>query len=145
MGNTGPESDVPSAASGDGEAELRPAGACADQRRWNGVLEALDRILNQDGEPDDVLRSAVSVLAAEPGIAWAGIAFLDVGTLVLGPAAGEPDEAHWIRVPIVFQGSSVGELWVDGAAERGFLDRVATLLSAHVLIGWDTNGEVWEP
>jgi len=109
------------------------------------ALEALDRILNRGGEPDDVLRSAVSVLAEDPGIVWAGIAFLDEGTLALGPTAGEPDDSRRMRVPIVFQGSSVGELWVDGGAERAFLQRVATLLSAHVLIGWDTRGEAWDP
>lgn len=109
------------------------------------ALEALDGILDRGGEPDDVLRAAVSVLAEIPGIAWAGIAFLDEGTLALGPTAGEPDEAHRNRVSIVFQGADVGELWVDGNAERAFLERVATLLSAHVLIGWDTRGETWEP
>jgi hypothetical protein len=109
------------------------------------ALEALDRILNRGGEPDDVLRAAVSVLAEDPGIAWAGIAFLDEGALALGPTAGEPDESCRTSVPIAFQGSRVGELWVDGSAEHGFLERVATLLSAHVLIGWDTRGETWEP
>jgi hypothetical protein len=109
------------------------------------ALEALDGILDRGGEPDDVLRAAVSVLAEIPGIAWAGIAFLDEGTLALGPTAGESDEAHRSRVSIVFQGAEVGELWVDGNAERAFLERVATLLSAHVLIGWDTRGETWEP
>lgn len=109
------------------------------------ALEALDGILDRGGEPDDVLRAAVSVLAEDPGIVWAGIAFLDEGALALGPTAGEPDESCRTSVPIAFQGSRVGELWFDGAAEHGFLERVATLLSAHVLIGWDTNGEVWEP
>lgn len=109
------------------------------------VLDTLDRILNGGGEPDDILRSAVSVLADEPEIAWAGIAFLDEGALALGPTAGEPDESCRTSVPIAFQGSRVGELWVDGAAEHGFLERVAALLSAHVLIGWDTRGEAWEP
>jgi hypothetical protein len=109
------------------------------------ALEALVRILNRGGEPDDVLRSAVSVLADDPGIVWAGIAFFDEGSLELGPTAGEPDDSQRTTVPIVFQGSDVGELWVDGDAERAFLERVATLLSAHVLIGWDTRGETWEP
>jgi hypothetical protein len=39
----------------------------------------------------------------------------------------------------------VGELWVDGEADRGTLERVADRLAAHVLIGWDTQGEHWEP
>lgn len=109
------------------------------------ALEALDRILNRGGEPDDVLRSSVSILAEEPGIAWAGIAFVEEGKVALGPEAGEPDEPRRVRVPVVYQGSRVGELWVDGEAGQAFLERVAVLISAHVLIGWDTRGERWEP
>jgi len=109
------------------------------------ALEALDRILNRGGEPDDVLRSAVSILAQEPGITWAGIAFVEEGKVALGPEAGEPDKPRRIRVPVVYKGSQVGELWVDGDAGQAFLERVAVLISAHVLIGWDTRGERWEP
>ena len=109
------------------------------------VLDALERILERVEEPDDALRAAVAALADEPGVSWAGIAFLDQGTLVLGPTAGEPDDAQRTRVPIEFQGSSVGELWVDGAVDRGILERIAKRLSGHVLIGWDTRGETWDP
>jgi putative methionine-R-sulfoxide reductase with GAF domain len=109
------------------------------------ALEALDRVLNRGGEPDDVLRSTVRVLCDEPGISWAGVAFLEQGELVLGPSEGEPDEPRRTRVPVVYQGARVGELWVDGDAEQAFLARVALLVSAHVLIGWDTRGEGWEP
>ena len=109
------------------------------------ALEALDRVLNRGADADEVLRSTVSVLVDEPGIAWAGIAFLEDGELVVGPQAGEPDEPRRARVPVVFQGARVGELWVDGQADRAFLERVALLVSAHVLIGWDTRGEGWEP
>ncbi len=109
------------------------------------MLETLDRILEGVEEPDDALRAAVAVLADEPGVVWAGIAFLDQGTLVLGPATGEPDAAQRTKLPIEFQGSSVGELWVDGAADTGLLERVAERLSGHVLIGWDTRGETWDP
>jgi putative methionine-R-sulfoxide reductase with GAF domain len=109
------------------------------------ALEALDRILNRGGDADDVLRTSVEVLAAEPDISWAGIAFSEGDALVVGPQAGEPDEPRRQRVPITFQGSAIGELWVDGEAERAFLERVAVLVSAYVLIGWDTGGEPWEP
>ncbi len=109
------------------------------------VLAELEQILGRAEEPDDALRAAVTALAGEPGISWAGIAFLDQGTLVLGPAAGEPDDSQRTRLPIEFQGSSVGELWVDGAADTGILERVAERLSGHVLIGWDTRGETWDP
>jgi putative methionine-R-sulfoxide reductase with GAF domain len=78
-------------------------------------------------------------------VAWAGIAFFEDGKLVLGPAAGEPHEIRRTRVPIAFRGEPVGELWVDGEADRGTLEQVADRLAAHVLIGWDTRGEQWEP
>lgn len=92
-----------------------------------------------------MLRSTVRLLAEEPGISWAAIAFVEEGELVLGPQAGAPDEPQRVRVPVVFQGSAVGELWVDGEGDRAFLERVALLVSAHVLIGWDTRGAAWEP
>jgi len=108
-------------------------------------LEALERILSDDGEPDDVLRSAVGALAEEPALVWAGVAFLEENELELGPQAGEPDEARRRRFPIVYNGSPVGELWVDGDSDSDFLAHVADLLSTHVLIGWDTRGERWDP
>lgn len=43
------------------------------------------------------------------------------------------------------KGAQVGELWIVGAAEPPFLERVALLISAHVLIGWDTRGQAWDP
>jgi hypothetical protein len=39
----------------------------------------------------------------------------------------------------------VGELWADGDVEREDLEQIAVLIGPHVLIGWDTGGEVWEP
>jgi hypothetical protein len=109
------------------------------------VLEALEQILAGGGEPDDVLRSVVRALADEPAIAWAGIVFLEDGKPTLGPEAGATDESRRARVPVTYRGAQVGELWIDGEAEPSFLQRVAELISAHVLIGWDTRGERWEP
>jgi hypothetical protein len=109
------------------------------------ALEALDRILNRGGDADEVLRSVVRVLADEPELDWAGIYFLEGGELQLGPQAGEPDELQRIRTPIAYRDAPVGELAVDGDADRAFLTRVATLISAHVLLGWDTGGETWQP
>lgn len=111
----------------------------------DGALERLDLILDHAEEPDDALRDAVAALAAEPGTAWAGVAFVEAGELVLGPASGTPDLERRIRVPVVHQDVRVGELWVDGAADPGLLEQVAARLSAHVLLGWDTGGELWEP
>ena len=109
------------------------------------ALEALDRILNRGGEPDDVLRATVAILTEEPGITWAGLRFLDEGQVTTGPEAGDADESRRAKLPVTYQGAQVGELWVDGEADRAFLERVAVLISAHVLIGWDTRGESWEP
>ena len=44
--------------------------------------------------------------------------------------------------PVTYQGTHVGG---HSEADRAFLERVAILVSAHVLIGWDTRGETWEP
>jgi hypothetical protein len=109
------------------------------------ALEALDRILNRGGDADDVLRQVVDELVREPGIGWAGILFLESGELQLGPEAGVPGAAERVHTPIVFRGDPVGELAIDGEADADFLGRVATLIAAHVLLGWDTGGESWEP
>jgi hypothetical protein len=108
-------------------------------------LEALDRILERGGEPDDVLRSIVHALTEDPEISWAGIAFLEDDKVMLGPSAGNTDESKRARVPIAYRGTKVGELWIDGDADRALLERIALLISGYVLIGWDTRGEAWEP
>ena len=109
------------------------------------ALEAVDRIIEAGSEADDTLRAVVTELAREPTIAWAGVLFLEAGTLLLGPEAGVVDEARRLSVPVSFQGTVVGELAVDGPAETAFLEQVARRISAHVLLGWDTGGEAWEP
>jgi len=109
------------------------------------AVEAIERILGETEDADDVLRGAVAALVSDPGIAWAGVSFLDEGVLVLGPEAGAPDEARRVRVPITFHGARVGELWADGGADRGLLEHVASLVAPQVLIGWDTGGDPWEP
>jgi hypothetical protein len=110
-----------------------------------GALDELTRVLERGAEPDDVLRATVEILAGQPKVAWAGLAFLERGQLVLGPQAGEPDDRGRLRIPVAFEGERVGELWIDGTADASLLERVADLVAAHVLIGWDTGGEVWDP
>jgi hypothetical protein len=108
-----------------------------------GALEALDRILNRGGDADDVLREAVAVLGRL--YPFAAISFVEGGELAPGPSYGEPSEAArtW---PIAFQGRKVGELAAAaGEEDAAFLARVATLVSAHCLVAWDTRGEPWEP
>jgi L-methionine (R)-S-oxide reductase len=55
-----------------------------------------------------------------------------------------------IVVPIAYEARVVGEIDIDsdqsgafGAEDRAFLERVALLISAHTLVGWDTSGVAW--
>lgn len=110
------------------------------------IVEEVERIVGLGGDADDVLRAVVVQLSREPAVVWAGILFLDEGSLVLGPEEGVADPARRVRVPVVYQDVVVGELAVDGGSiEPALLERVARLISTHVLLGWDTDGEAWEP
>lgn len=116
------------------------------------ATEAADRILNAGGDADDVLREVVAqVQSRVPGYEWVGISFIDDGALLLGPWAGNerpPTAPPSVRVPIRFQGTTVAELGVAGPApdaeEQVALERIATLVSAHCLVGWDTGGVPWD-
>lgn len=109
------------------------------------ALAAIDLILNAGEDADDVLRLVVAELVHEPTIEWAGVRFLENGSLVLGPEAGVTDPRRRVDVPVSYLGAIVGELSIDGVAELPFLERVAQLISTHVLLGWDTGGETWDP
>lgn len=63
-----------------------------------------------------------------------------------------PSTRSEIVVPISFDGMVVAEIDIDsdrpaafGDADRVFLERVATIISPHCLVGWDTGGVAWEP
>ena len=63
-----------------------------------------------------------------------------------------PSTRSEIVVPISFEGRVVGEIDIDsdepaafGEGDGEFLERVATLISPHCLVGWDTGGERWAP
>ena len=114
----------------------------------SGALEAIDRILNLGGDADDVLRDVVRTLHERAGYPWVALLFVEDGSLVVGPQAGsEPRPDERLQLPVDYQGSRVAELVVDGASDsdRAFLERVAVLVSAHCLVGWDTGGEEWTP
>jgi putative methionine-R-sulfoxide reductase with GAF domain len=113
----------------------------------DSALEAIDQILDRAGDADDVLRAVVDVLHEQAGYAWVGILFVEERQLVLGPEAGEQRPENRLHVDVEFGGERVAELAVDGAPEedRSFLERVAVLISAHCLVGWDTGGARWEP
>ena len=108
----------------------------------DGEIEAL---VGAGGDADDILRDVVRVLAAR--YAWAAIFFVEEGELVLGPQAGVPDPSRRHQVPVTWQGERIAELAIDAAPEgdRRSLERVAELVAAQCLVGWDTGGEDWEP
>jgi hypothetical protein len=109
------------------------------------MIDEVDRILAAGGDADDVLREVVRALVVDGGCSWARISFVEDGVLVPGPAAGEPDERRRVAVPVSYRGDPVGELAADGRVDREELERVAALVSEHVLLGWDTGGEAWSP
>jgi hypothetical protein len=114
------------------------------------ALAAVDRILDEGGDADDVLRAVVEQLVTRGGAVWAGILFVENGELVLGPQSGKQrpgNQQHGdrIKLPVVYDGERVAELVVDGCADRGLLERVALLISSYCLVGWDTGGLPWDP
>jgi hypothetical protein len=113
------------------------------EHQRTGALDAVERIVNRGGEADDVLRQVVDVLSGV--YSYVSLWFVEEDGLVQGPLAGEAADGG--RYPIAFQGAKVAELEVAGADDddRAFLERVATLVSAHAMVGWDTGGERWEP
>ena len=112
----------------------------------SATLEAVESILDRGGDADDVLRRIVATLHEDAGYEWAGLFFVEEGSLTLGPAAGAPDASRRSQVPVLWQGDRIAELAVDGATEEdhAFLEQVAALVSGHCLVGWDTGGEPWE-
>jgi hypothetical protein len=113
----------------------------------DGALAEIERIVGEGGDADDILRRVVAALHDTAGYAWAGVYFVEDGELALGPEAGTPEETRRTVVPVTWHGDRVAELAVDGARgeDRTLLERVATLVSGHCLVGWDTGGESWEP
>ena len=95
-------------------------------------------------DADEQLRLTVSELAARENCVWAGIFFVEDDSLVLGPEAGSPDPARRVAVPVVWRGTRVAELAVDGSFAPGELQAVADRIADLCLVGWDTGGEAWE-
>jgi hypothetical protein len=107
------------------------------------AIDAIEQVIGRGADPDDVLRDVVDVLVREGGCAWAGILFVENGQLVLGPEAGSPRPDSRAHLPVVYDGDRVAELVADGCDDRQLLERVAELISADCLVGWDTGGVPW--
>ena len=95
-------------------------------------------------DADELLRQAVSELAAREDCAWAAIYFAEEDRLVLGPQAGTPDPPRRTTVPVLWRGTRVAELAADGEVDSSELERVAAAIADLCLVGWDTGGEVWQ-
>jgi hypothetical protein len=108
------------------------------------ALEAIDRILSRDDDADNVLRDVVTALVENGACVWAGILFAEEGELVLGPEAGTQKPDQRLQVPVLFNDARVADLVVDACVDSALAERVATLISAHCLVGWDTGGVPWE-
>ena len=107
-----------------------------------GALETVEEIVARGGDADDVLRDVLAALH-ERGVGHAAVRFVEEGRLVDGPSVGIAADDR-VTVPVLYRGDRVGDLTlaVDDAA---FAERVATLISPYVLVGWDTAGEPWSP
>ena len=109
------------------------------------ALEAVEGVLNEGGDADDVLRQVVAILH-ERLARLVRISFVEADSLVQGPSAG--DETETTAFPIAFQGRRVADLEAGGELtedDRAVLERIAILLSPYALVGWDTAGEAWNP
>ena len=111
----------------------------------SSVVHDVDRILAEGGDADDVLRAVVQTIVERGGARWAGILFAEGDDFVLGPQAGEQDERKRLYVPVIYEGAQIGVLVADRVRSIRTLERVAELVSTHVLLGWDTGGEGWAP
>ena len=67
---------------------------------YRGALEAVDRVVNRESEPDEVLRRTVDLLHGRFGhYSWVGIYLVDGSDLVLGPWKG-PQATEHVRIPV---------------------------------------------
>ncbi|MBV8599082.1 MAG: hypothetical protein JO017_09695 [Actinobacteria bacterium] len=107
------------------------------------TVPAVERVLAEVEDPDDALRGVVAALV-DAGCAWAGILFREDEGLVLGPSAGNEQPDARTRTPVVYQGAEVAELVVDRPTDQAELERVASLIALHCLVGWDTDGVAWD-
>jgi hypothetical protein len=107
-----------------------------------GALEAIERILNRGGDADDVLREVLAVLGRL--YPYVAVEFVEEDGTLLGPELGTL-RGEAVEFPVVYQARRIGALLAAGAQDddRPFLERVATIVSPYVLVGWDTGGIPW--
>jgi hypothetical protein len=95
------------------------------------LLEAVERIVDRDGDPEDVLQHAVTAIVERGGALWAAVLVNDEGELILGPHAGVAEPGARRQAPIVRDGARIGELAVDGLDDQPLIERIAAALSPY--------------
>ena len=108
------------------------------------AIGEIESLVARGDDADGVLREVVAALV-RGGCAYAAILFTEGGELAAGPAAGTPEPASRVRAPVVWRGTRVAELVVDGCPDGMLLERVPPLIAELCLVGWDTAGEPWTP
>ena len=110
-----------------------------------GALEAVERVLNRGGEADDVLRQVVAILHERLG-RFVRISFVE------GMASSRARPRATRRRRRRSRSRSRADAWPTSRQaaslteeDRALLERVAILISPYALVGWDTNGEGWNP
>jgi hypothetical protein len=114
--------------------------------RASGAIEAVERIINREEEADAILRQTVRALSDRLGLPVA-VRFRDEERWVVGPSAGgyvERADGEEVR----YRGEVVADLAAGGTLDdEGHVAfaRIALLVSPYCLVGWDIDGEDWEP
>ena len=78
----------------------------------SGALEAVDRILNRGGDPEEVVGAVLAALH-ERAFAWIGVIRRDGNDLSVGAEAGERIAAPPLAAAVVWRRSQVAELWAQ--------------------------------
>jgi hypothetical protein len=105
----------------------------------SGALEAVERILNRGGDPEEVVGAVIAALH-ERAFAWVGVIRRDGDDLSVGPEAGERAAAPPLVAAVVWRRSQVAELWAQpyptpqspassDEDARALLERIALLIS----------------
>ena len=96
-----------------------------------GALEALERILNRGGPPDEVLEEVVAVLSRLYD--RVAIRVIRGGELVPGPSSGNPSgtASTWA---VYLEDAKVGEIEVAPADDEddAFMRRVTTIVAPYL-------------
>jgi putative methionine-R-sulfoxide reductase with GAF domain len=122
---------------------------------YRAAVDAVDRMVNRGDDADAVLRAVVDLLHDRlDHCSRVSIFLVEEGDLALGPSRGSREaQGSELAVPIAYEERQVGELRVESAAppeafddeDRRSLERIATLISQHALVAWDTRGKAWDP